>query len=77
MKTMTGKIRGKMIELDDPHEFDDGTEVEITVSNPVKSEGATNTGDGELTPMEATIADDPQWDIVQGESQNARRPETL
>ena len=68
-KTIHGKARGHMIELDEDLGVADGQDVEVTVrtvSSPQKP------GDG-LLRTEGALVDDPEWDDIMADIHQARK----
>jgi len=68
MKTVTGIIHGKTIELTDAPNFADGAEVEIVIR---PSRPKRQPGEGFLR-TEGALADDTVWDGIMEEIQHAR-----
>jgi hypothetical protein len=61
-KTLHGKVRGKLIELDQDPGLAEGQEVEITVR---AIDSGTNPRSGEgLLRTEGVLADDQEWDAI-------------
>jgi hypothetical protein len=71
MKTVTGVIHGKTIQLNDAPNFADGAEVEIVIR---PSRTKRQPGEGFLR-TEGALADDTAWDGIMEEIQQARHLE--
>jgi hypothetical protein len=76
-KTLHGKVRGKLIELDQDPGLAEGQEVEITV-RAIETGMAPRSGEG-LLRTEGVLADDQEWDAIMDEihrdRKRDRRPE--
>ncbi len=69
-KTMHGKVRGKIIELDEEVGVPEGQEVEVQVR--VLTKAGRKSGEG-LLRTEGALADDPEWDGIMEEIILARK----
>ena len=62
MKTTHGKVRGKMIELEEDLGFAEGQAVEITVRT-ISAAAGRQSGEG-LIRTEGALANDQEWDEI-------------
>jgi hypothetical protein len=69
MKSLTGIVRGRMIELTEPHDIPEGVAVQVLVSEAITGPlpGAA------LAATEGALADDPDWDQIMDEIQRSRQ----
>lgn len=71
-KTLHGKVRGRMIEIDEDINSLEGQDVEIQVK--MISKASHKPGDGFLR-TEGALADDTEWDSIMEEIHQARKLE--
>ena len=74
VRVIHGKVRGKMIELDEDLGLAEGQEVEVTV-RPISSEASRQPGEG-LLRTEGALADDPYWDAIMEQIYQERKNDT-
>ena len=72
MKTLRGKVHGKMIELDEDPGVAEGQEVEVQVRLIPKSSPKSGAG---FLRTEGALADDEEWDPIMEEIYQARKVE--
>lgn len=70
-RTLHGRIRGRIIELDEDPGVADGQEIKVRIEVP---EPAQTPGDG-LLQTAGALADDPLWDDNMDEVHRARKKE--
>jgi hypothetical protein len=71
VKTVSGIIHGKTIELNEMPELADGSAVEIVI-RPARPHRLPGQG---FARTEGALADDAEWDAIMDEVQQARRHE--
>ena len=74
VRLIHGKVRGKLIELDEDLGLAEGQEVEVTV-RPISSEASRQPGEG-LLRTEGALADDPYWDAIMEQIYQERKNDT-
>ena len=74
VRVIHGKVRGKLIELDEDLGLAEGQEVEVTV-RPISSEASRQPGEG-LLRTEGALADDPYWDAIMEQIYQERKNDT-
>ncbi len=72
-EVLRGIVHGRTIELQEDAGIADGEEVEVSVRR-VVPKSATRPGEG-LLRTEGALADDPHWDRIADELQEARKSE--
>ena len=74
VRVIHGKVRGKLIELDEDLGLAEGQEVEVTV-RPISSGASRQPGEG-LLRTEGALADDPYWDAIMEQIYQERKNDT-
>ena len=74
VRVVHGKVRGKMIELDEDLGLAEGQEVEVSV-RPITPGAGRQPGEG-LLRTEGALADDPYWDPIMEQIYQERKNDT-
>jgi hypothetical protein len=69
-RTLHGRVKGKVIEIVEEHNLDEGQMVELTVTTPTQQKEPWGEG---IKRSAGSLADDPEWDEIMKEIYQARK----